>query len=253
VAYIMDTFPIVRRKDEAAHGEYRTKRVILEICDEMAAAMGSRELGIGNRGEVPTPHSLLPTPYQTRLDPPPAHPDAAHPWDEAYLGPELPRDQWWEEEGSGELGIGNRVKEAPPTPYSPLPTPLELQPPPAPAPTAKPKPTLPAQPTLLTDFSPPQGSRTQRLKTVMGLGQPKNQAELQALVGALADEDSNIRWLAGSSLVRIRGLAVVNMLAAFLQSDPGDTACREAVKVLGLIADTDEDEGVRTAAREAML
>ena len=28
VAYIMDTFPIVKRKDEAAHGEYRTKRVI---------------------------------------------------------------------------------------------------------------------------------------------------------------------------------------------------------------------------------
>ncbi|MCI0555647.1 MAG: SAM-dependent DNA methyltransferase, partial [Anaerolineae bacterium] len=31
VDYILDTFPIVRRKDEAQHGEYRTKRVILEI------------------------------------------------------------------------------------------------------------------------------------------------------------------------------------------------------------------------------
>jgi hypothetical protein len=39
VAYIMDTFPIVRRKDEAAHGEYRTKRVILELYDAMAHAM----------------------------------------------------------------------------------------------------------------------------------------------------------------------------------------------------------------------
>ena len=38
VDYIMDTFPIVRRNDEKAHGEYRTKRVILEIYDEMAAA-----------------------------------------------------------------------------------------------------------------------------------------------------------------------------------------------------------------------
>ena len=36
VDYIMDTFPIVRRKDEAQYGEYRTKRVILEIYDEMA-------------------------------------------------------------------------------------------------------------------------------------------------------------------------------------------------------------------------
>jgi len=39
VDYIMDTFPIVRRKDEAAHGEYRTKRVILELYDDMAAAI----------------------------------------------------------------------------------------------------------------------------------------------------------------------------------------------------------------------
>ena len=38
VDHILDTFPIVRRKDERAHGEYRTKRVILEIYDEMAAA-----------------------------------------------------------------------------------------------------------------------------------------------------------------------------------------------------------------------
>ena len=42
--------PIVRRKEEAAHGEYRTKRVILELYDEM----GSGHL------------------FQTRLDPPPA-------------------------------------------------------------------------------------------------------------------------------------------------------------------------------------
>lgn len=39
VDYIMDTFPIVRRKDEAAYGEYRTKRVILEMYDAMAVAM----------------------------------------------------------------------------------------------------------------------------------------------------------------------------------------------------------------------
>ncbi len=60
VDYIMDTFPIVRRKDEAAHGEYRTKRVILEIYDELAKAIAT-----GN-------------PYQTRLNPSPADPRAAH-------------------------------------------------------------------------------------------------------------------------------------------------------------------------------
>ena len=61
VDYIMDTFPIVRRKDEAAHGEYRTKRLILERYDALAEAAASG------------------TEYQTVLDPPPAHPSCAHP------------------------------------------------------------------------------------------------------------------------------------------------------------------------------
>lgn len=38
VDYIMETFPIVKRKDIAEHGEYRTKRLILEIYDAMAEA-----------------------------------------------------------------------------------------------------------------------------------------------------------------------------------------------------------------------
>lgn len=44
VDYIMETFPIVKRKDETAHGEYRTKRLILEVYDQMAEAItnGSR-------------------------------------------------------------------------------------------------------------------------------------------------------------------------------------------------------------------
>ena len=61
VDYIMETFPIVKRHDEAEHGEYRTKRVILEIYDEMTAAIQS---GV---------------PYQTRLDPPPADPTRGAP------------------------------------------------------------------------------------------------------------------------------------------------------------------------------
>ena len=61
VDYIMDTFPIVRRKDEAGHGEYRTKRLILERYDAIAEAAAS---GVE---------------YQTVLDPPPADPRVAHP------------------------------------------------------------------------------------------------------------------------------------------------------------------------------
>ena len=60
VDYIMDTFPIVRRKDEAQYGEYRTKRLILEVYDRMTEAMASGE------------------PYQTLLDPPPADPSLCH-------------------------------------------------------------------------------------------------------------------------------------------------------------------------------
>lgn len=59
--YIMETFPITKRKDEAAYGEYRTKRVILEIYDAMAEAIKTGQ------------------PYQTVLDPPPADPSVAHP------------------------------------------------------------------------------------------------------------------------------------------------------------------------------
>jgi hypothetical protein len=53
VDYILDTFPIVRRKDEARYGEYRTKRLILEIYDAMAKAIDTGEY------------------YQSVLDPPP--------------------------------------------------------------------------------------------------------------------------------------------------------------------------------------
>ncbi|MEU1002331.1 Eco57I restriction-modification methylase domain-containing protein [Streptomyces tibetensis] len=38
VDYILDTFPIVRRKDEAKYGSYRTKGLILAEYDRMAAA-----------------------------------------------------------------------------------------------------------------------------------------------------------------------------------------------------------------------
>ncbi|MDQ6614389.1 MAG: hypothetical protein M3083_06505 [Actinomycetota bacterium] len=61
VDYVMDTFPIVRRKDEGTFGEYRTKRLILERYDAMVRAIRLGE------------------PYLTVLDPPPAHASLAHP------------------------------------------------------------------------------------------------------------------------------------------------------------------------------
>ena len=37
-AYILDTFPVLKRSEEREYDEYRTKRVVLETCDALAAA-----------------------------------------------------------------------------------------------------------------------------------------------------------------------------------------------------------------------
>ncbi len=39
LAYILDTFPIVRRKDEARYGEYRTKRMVLDAYERLESRM----------------------------------------------------------------------------------------------------------------------------------------------------------------------------------------------------------------------
>jgi hypothetical protein len=105
VDYIMETFPIVKRKDEATYGEYRTKRVILEMYEEMAQCgrqtadgeiasgggrafdgrpqtadrgpqtkSGGQSSAVGGRpfGSAQGKH------YHTRLDPPPADSTVAH-------------------------------------------------------------------------------------------------------------------------------------------------------------------------------
>ncbi|MGH3783235.1 MAG: hypothetical protein ACRDRO_22105 [Pseudonocardiaceae bacterium] len=64
--YILETFPIVKRKDEAKYGEYRTKRLILEVHDRMAEAIRTGE------------------PYQTILDPPPGQ-GPRHPVNQARV------------------------------------------------------------------------------------------------------------------------------------------------------------------------
>lgn len=61
VDYIMETFPIVKRKDVERYGSFRTKELILDVYDAISATMQTGE------------------PYQTILDPPPGqgprHPD----------------------------------------------------------------------------------------------------------------------------------------------------------------------------------
>jgi hypothetical protein len=56
VAYIMETFPIVKRKDEEAHGHYRTKDRILALYDELEHCLASGR------------------PFKSTLNPPPGPP-----------------------------------------------------------------------------------------------------------------------------------------------------------------------------------
>jgi hypothetical protein len=48
----METFPIVKRKDIAAHGAYRTKEAILKVYDAMAAA---KSAGVSYQSELTPP------------------------------------------------------------------------------------------------------------------------------------------------------------------------------------------------------
>ena len=91
--YIMDTFPIVRRKDEAVHGEFHTKHLILDRYDAMTAAFEAKHStlsGTPNGSNPPLDEpsltiytrllaDALTANYQTSVDPPPAHHSQAHP------------------------------------------------------------------------------------------------------------------------------------------------------------------------------
>jgi hypothetical protein len=60
-AYILDTFPIVKRKDEEKHGHYRTKDRILALYDALAECQRTGQ------------------PFVSSLIPPPADPRCCHP------------------------------------------------------------------------------------------------------------------------------------------------------------------------------
>ena len=58
--WLLDSFTVLRKYEERDHGEFRTKRIVLEIYDEMASA------------------KLTGRAYSTRLDPVPADPSCCH-------------------------------------------------------------------------------------------------------------------------------------------------------------------------------
>ena len=59
VAYVMETFPIVKRKDLATHGVYRTKERILALYDQLQVCLATN------------------TPFVSTLTPPPGPPTNA--------------------------------------------------------------------------------------------------------------------------------------------------------------------------------
>ncbi|HVV12026.1 Eco57I restriction-modification methylase domain-containing protein [Amycolatopsis sp.] len=65
--YILDTFPIVKRKDEAKHGTYRTKELILAAYDRMA------EAGVSLTNPLVDGEN-----YTSTLTPPPGHGSRHH-------------------------------------------------------------------------------------------------------------------------------------------------------------------------------
>lgn len=218
VDYIMETFPIVKRKDEAQHGSYRTKEAILSIYDDMAAALRT-----GN-------------PYQTRLDPPPGDPRAAHPWDEAYLGPELPMEEWW-----------RPVERAAAPADRAAPSPVQ-------SPAGKGRRTRPpaAQIALFNDFTPPRGTSIERLMRIAALGAPQNAAELQELTAALGDSEPVNRQVAEACLARLADLSTVSTLEAFLSTQLPAEVRAAALRVLGQLAASAADPAVPAAARQIL-
>ena len=72
-----ETFRVLKNKEIKAHGEYRTRRLVLEAWGRMQTSIDTG------------------TEYVPMVDPPPAHPSLAHPWPDGtpYTGPGLVLDE----------------------------------------------------------------------------------------------------------------------------------------------------------------
>ena len=85
VAYIMETFPIVKKKDMAAHGVYRTKERILALYDQLQSCLATNTLFVSALTPPPGPptnadgtFAKLP-PWPKGAARPAAYPSHVHP------------------------------------------------------------------------------------------------------------------------------------------------------------------------------
>ena len=93
VDYIMETFPIVKRKDKKQYDRYRTKTLILNRYDAMTRAYETTHGTLSDTPNSTTPPldpaslalysnnlaKALAAHYSTNINPPPAHPSQTHP------------------------------------------------------------------------------------------------------------------------------------------------------------------------------
>ena len=218
VGYIMDTFPIVRRKDETRYGEYRTKRVVLDIYDAMqiAAATGVR--------------------YRTVLDPPPADRSCCHPLHIAVLDvASLPDGEWVRPKGD-QTGAETAVLAAV----------LKAGYGPAPIRTVRLTALLAMEPRLLTpSLSSEDASHWQR---VVG-------AEATPLHSAAASSRSSADYAWGKALQQLRatGLLIEDLAAGTWAPGSGLDAIRtegwpdgRVGMVMRVLSQRAADEVVRT-------
>jgi hypothetical protein len=210
VDYIMETFPIVKRKDVAAHGEYRTKRVILEVYDAMQQAMDSGK------------------PYQTRLDPPPADPSVAH----------VGEPPAWVEVGPSTNAVTNALISPPKSVAVPgTPKPATAGPSaPARSPSSpEPKASVPeskrSEGPPIPVMPPPQGTYAEKFSRIMALKRKATPEAIGEIVAALGDEDEKVRWLASSTLASVKDERVVMAVQAFVERTES-AAGREAAEQL---------------------
>ena len=107
ISYIMDTFPIVRRKDEAKFGEYRTKRVILEVYDQITETIEANEaIRAANHGKSEKELHPLLRRYKSSLNPPPGPPTDAN-------GNFIPYADWTDEIHRQYAGVIHPPKRIP--------------------------------------------------------------------------------------------------------------------------------------------
>ena len=178
VDYIVETFPIVRRKDETRYGEYRTKRVILDLYDAMLTGIATGE------------------PYRTVVNPPPADPSCCHPPRIAVLDLASLADGEWARPQADQAGAETAVLAAV----------LKAAVGPAPIPTVRLTVVLAMEPRLLTpSLSSEEASDWRRL-----VG-PEATALESATVPPRAS--ANVEWGRAVRQLRGTGLLIENLAA----------------------------------------